>query len=172
MAPAAEEEADLGPISLRLAPGLDDADSMVEPGPLGAWMRSRRRWPRSITGATAEMVSSVAVSPGNDPFAEAFDQEEVIVDRFQTTSPEVWDQMPHVYSSEGAVLAKLLEAVVETAAAAEVAPVIAAPLSWGEQAENDLIIVEDDPTTLPASGGANRVVRTEYSQLFAKLRRG
>lgn len=169
LTPAKDREAEREPIALRLAQGLDDVDFDTEQGPEQRLEVLEKAVTSLDTGATAVGVSSVSVSTDSDPFAEQFDQEEVVVDRYQTSSPEVWDQMPHVYSSEGAVLAKLLETVVETAAAAEVA---AAPTSWAEHAEDDLIIVEDDPTILPAGGNANRVVRTEYSQLFAKLRRG
>ena len=51
----------------------------------------------------------------SDPFAESFDEEEVIVDRFGMSHTAFWDQMPQVYSVEGEVLSSLLAPYVEVA---------------------------------------------------------
>ena len=117
-------------------------------------------------GEPPRPATSVEVSHSANPFAESFDEEEVIVDRFPSAHAAVWDQMPHVYSTEGRVLAALLEPFVQTAKPIE-AP---AAVAWADAETENLIVVEDDPVLLPAARPAtDRVYRQEYSQLFAKL---
>jgi type II secretory pathway predicted ATPase ExeA len=152
-------------VGLRLAAGLDDADA----GPEERLERIEESLASIEVGAQPQPATNVEVSQSVNPFAELFDHEEVVVDRFQSAYAAVWDQMPHVYSSEGQVLAKLLETIVETAEPAEITGVAA----WGDAGDPDLIIVEDDPVIVQATRAvSSRAVRTEYSQLFAKLRRG
>jgi type II secretory pathway predicted ATPase ExeA len=121
-------------------------------------------------GEPPRRATSVEVAHSTNPFAERFDQEEVIVDRFPSAHSAVWDQMPHVYSAEGRVLAALLEPFVQTAKPVEPP----APVAWADTDNDNLIIIEeDDPVLLSAARPASdRVYRQEYSQLFAKLRRG
>ena len=109
------------------------------------------------------------VAQSANPFAESFDEEEVVVDRFASSQSTVWEQMPHVYSAEGRQLASLLAPLVQTARPVEVATAA----TWADMGDQGLIIVEDEPAILrPTLGPSYRAFRQEYSQLFAKLRRG
>jgi len=162
------------PMGPRLAAGLDESEA-----DLGTMMDQEMPDLESATIATQHSTSidlgmavrpasTVAVTPTANPFGEDFDHEEIVVDRFSSAHAAVWDQMPHVYSSEGRVLAELLQPFVQTAKTTPVAEVT----SWSED-EPELIIVEDDPVaTAVARPAPSRAYRQEYSQLFAKLRRG
>ena len=121
-------------------------------------------------GVQPRQATSVELAHSSNPFAESFVEEEVVVDRFSTEHASVWAQMPHVYSSEGRILAELLQPFVQTA---KVMPIAEAPAWSDTRADADLIVVEDDPVTISGPRPAQaRAYRQEYSQLFAKLRRG
>ena len=162
------------PMGPRLAAGLDeteaDAEPMFEPEMPGldsATIETQQSTSIEI-GMQPRPASTVAVAPTANPFGDDFDHEEIVVDRFCSAHAAVWDQMPHVYSSEGRVLAELLQPFVQTA---KTSPVAEAPI-WPES-ETELIVVEDDPVAATVvRPAASRAYRQEYSQLFAKLRRG
>jgi len=118
----------------------------------------------------------------SDPFAESFDEEEVIVDRFGMSHTAFWDQMPQVYSVEGEVLSSLLAPHVEVARPVQLGVVTSyeTPAPSHEEcsvatsdaiADERMIIVEEDPTPGPSiRRPMSSAYRQEYSQLFAKLR--
>ncbi len=165
-------------LGLRLAGGLDDAESSLEDA-LAEEIAADELEADEIVASTDQLRSievgvvprcatSVEVAHSANPFAEAFGEEEVIVDRYSTEHASVWAQMPRVYSSEGRILDELLQPYVQTA---KIVPVADAAM-WNDT-ESDLIVVEDDPVAiLPARTAPSRAYRQEYSQLFAKLRRG
>lgn len=181
-----DEPAEPSTIGLRLASDFDDdAEAEIESDLRGAQLHGDDQIDErldAIEEQVAELAeesplmaaesyatTSVTVAPGGDPFFGSFAEEEVIVERYRTAHTAVWDQMPHVYSNEGRVLAALLDTLVETAQPTPAEQTI----GWSEAHDRDLIIVEDDPPTIvPVRTAAPKVVRQEYSQLFAKLRRG
>ena len=121
-------------------------------------------------------------SDSSDPFAESFDEEEGIVDRFGMSHTAFWDQMPQVYSVEGEVLSSLLAPYVEVARPVQLGVVASyeTPAASHEDiavatsaaiADERMIIIEDDPTPgQSVRRPMSSAYRQEYSQLFAKLR--
>ncbi|HEY4308032.1 MAG TPA: AAA family ATPase [Pirellulales bacterium] len=163
---------DMAPVSLRLAGGLDEIEPEFEE--LEESEPMKMSLPVNDLTAFETRVQprgamSVELAHSANPFAEPFVEEEVIVDRYSTAHASVWAEMPHVYSSEGRILAELLQPFVQTA---KVVPLPEAPPAWNDTDEA-LIVVEDDPVTIAGPRPApTQAYRQEYSQLFAKLRRG
>jgi type II secretory pathway predicted ATPase ExeA len=134
------------------------------------------------------------------PFAEQFQEEEIIVDRFAPVEVSLGSR-PAVRSAEGSMLSAMLEPFMHTVTrpqlsvanppAAEcsqhcgascITPTVAsAAASWKSgkdvqvfevEIDADLMIVEDDPEPARPPRPQSAARRQEYRQLFAKLRRG
>jgi type II secretory pathway predicted ATPase ExeA len=150
-------------VSLRLAP------QPLDSGPNEQLHQIEEQLASIEIGVEPRAATSVEVAQSANPFAESFVEEEIVVDRFASSQATAWAQMPHVYSGEGRQLAALLAPLVQTARPVEVATAA----TWAEMSDPDLIVVEDEPAVLrPTLGPSYRALRQEYSQLFAKLRRG
>jgi type II secretory pathway predicted ATPase ExeA len=133
-------------------------------------------------GCSRRATASRRQNDANDPFAESFDEEEVIVDRFGMSHTAFWDQMPQVYSVEGEVLSSLLAPHVEVARPVQLGVVSTydTPAPAGEKdaaasretiADERMIVIEEDPAPAPSvRRPMSSAYRQEYSQLFAKLR--
>jgi type II secretory pathway predicted ATPase ExeA len=121
-----------------------------------------------------------------DPFAELFAEEEAVVERFVMRGPDGFHDRMHVASREGQAIARQLPAAEPTnptpAAAAPEAETIAcghaaeasAPGTVIEPDDSDMVVIEDDdhPDPHAADGSVFAVRLGDYSQLFARLRRG
>ena len=165
-------------LGLRLAGGLDDAESSLEDA-LAEEIAADELEADEIVASTDQLRSiEVGVVPKvrDERRSGAFRQSICRgVRRRGSHRRSLLDgarlgvaQMPRVYSSEGHILDELLQPYVQTA---KIVPVADAAM-WNDT-ESDLIVVEDDPVAiLPARTAPSRAYRQEYSQLFAKLRRG
>ncbi|HVU88234.1 MAG TPA: AAA family ATPase [Pirellulales bacterium] len=174
------ERAEPATLGLRLASGLDDSEpaieepTIAEPARVEPALVEKSAVADRLTsievGVQPRRATSVELAHSSNPFAESFVEEEVVVERFSTEHASVWAQMPHVYSSEGRILAELLQPYVQTA---KIVGMAETPAWTDTRADADLIVVEDDPVTIAGPRPApTRAYRQEYSQLFAKLRRG
>lgn len=122
----------------------------------------------------------------HDPFAELFAEEEAVAERFVMQGPDGFHDRMHVASREGQAIARQLPAAEPIApAAAEPAPEAeliaddraaepAAPVAAVEPDDSDMVVIEEDDHPDPnAPDGSVFAVRLgDYSQLFARLRRG
>jgi len=144
-------------------------------------------------GSIGPEVELVFVDSSN-PFAERFQEEEVVLDRFVAADAELFSSRPTVASHEGRDLAAMLPAPSKGSAAeirqvdagdrtvksngaarAEASKEAARPIAASRAADDedeDVLVIEDDaPSTVPVRQSP-LVRRQEYRQLFAKLRRG
>jgi type II secretory pathway predicted ATPase ExeA len=119
--------------------------------------------------------------PSADPFAELFQEEERVVERYVMRGPDDFSGHRQVASREGAVMARKLETFArEPAAPAPVEatfPVAAggnAAVSEQEPDDSDMVVIEEDILEHPSlSRTAVVAVRPgDYRSLFARLRRG
>ena len=142
--------------------------------------------PAGSIGPQVELVFSQSI----DPFGEAFDDEEVVIDRYASLEANVFAQRPTVRSQEGSELSQLLtpwmtaaesprhiDAATAGQAADEpatdrVAEPAAAALSVELGDDDDLIIIEDEAPAERQTPAPVLVRRQEYRQLFTRLRRG
>lgn len=138
----------------------------------------------AATGATQVVVSEAAVE---NPFAELFAEEEVVIDRFASLDELGFRPEQMVTTAMSGELARLLQphdrgaprrefnvvhpttTVAEAATATVVEPTVSSDPVQPE--EPDVIVVEDNPEDV-APAIHPIVKRQEYRQLFAKLRRG
>jgi hypothetical protein len=138
----------------------------------------------AATGATQVVVSEGAVE---NPFAELFAEEEVVIDRFASLDELGFRPEQMVTTAMSGELARLLQphdrgaarrefnvvhpttTVAEAATATVVEPTVSSDPVQPE--EPDMIVVEDNPEDV-APAIHPIVERQEYRQLFAKLRRG
>jgi type II secretory pathway predicted ATPase ExeA len=198
--PAATRGEDAGETSLRIAsPAAERPTAMSD-----QWLDSIEDhlstiddefYPAGTIGPEIELN----VASTSDPFAENFDEEEVVVDRYAAArSP--WGDRPQVSCAEGRMISSFLEPLESTAAAGRIRsaydPVLpeepnilssigarqniagrpsAAGAPQDETTTRPMMIVEDDPpaeTVQIARRPAAQVRRQEYGQLFARLKRG
>lgn len=119
--------------------------------------------------------------PSADPFAELFQEEERVVERYVMRGPDDFSGHRAVASREGAAMAKKLEPFVREAVTvpaecpppvAEV-PVAAAMVDM-EPDDSDMVVIEEDILEHPSVARRSIVaVRPgDYRSLFARLRRG
>jgi len=160
-------------VGVRLATGL----GISRPRPVEILDEIDQRL-RSIEIGSVPRAVTVRRDPGSDPFGEAFDEEEVVVDRFGMSHTAFWDQMPQVYSAEGRLLSSLLAPYVEVARPVQLGVVstcedvcVACDDTIEVTADESMIIIEDDPAPAPSvRRPMSGAYRQEYSQLFARLK--
>ena len=122
-----------------------------------------------------------------DPFAELFAEEESVVERFVMRGPERFHDRLHVASREGQAIARQLpeaepNRAASASAAASVDPLppdaadesVAPPGAALEPDDSDMVVIEEDnhPDPNAPDGSVFAVRLGDYSQLFARLRRG
>ncbi|HEY2838309.1 MAG TPA: AAA family ATPase [Pirellulales bacterium] len=154
----------------------------LRPQPMERLEEIERQISSIEVGYSRSPATATKRTDSSDPFAESFDEEEVVVDRFGMSHTAFWDQMPQVYSAEGQMLSTLLAPYVEVARPVQLGVVATydAPASTSETiarscateiADKQLIVVEEDPAAPPkVRRPMSSAYRQEYSQLFAKLR--
>ena len=121
-----------------------------------------------------------------DPFAELFAEEEAVVERFVMQGPDGFHKRLHVASREGQAIARQLPDADSTGSVAVVPEPVAEPdrtVTHGEISveteaveldDSDMVVIEEDNQPDPNSpdGSVFAVGLRDYSQLFARLRRG
>lgn len=129
----------------------------------------------------------------SDPFAEYFEQEERVVERYLVRSPADFSGCRHVVSAEGAGIVRQLAefgepleepavAPVSGGRAASAAAATAEPQHGGDRGtagspaaagDDDMVVIEEDLLPPPGQRPTIAAVRLgDYRRLFARLRRG
>ena len=122
----------------------------------------------------------------HDPFAELFAEEEAVVERFVMRGPDSFHERLHVASREGQAITRQLPdadstgsvaVASEPAAEADAADApgeLPAETEAVELDDSDMVVIEEDnhPDPNAPDGSVFAVRLGDYSQLFARLRRG
>lgn len=152
-------------------------DTLLEPGAAAIHAAAAPLASDPFHGPEVELV----FDPSADPFAELFQEEERVVERYVMRGPDDFSGHRAVASREGAAMAKKLEPFAREAAAvpAECHPaVVAAPAVAAavdlEPDDSDMVVIEEDILEHPSMARRPVVaVRPgDYRSLFARLRRG
>jgi hypothetical protein len=122
----------------------------------------------------------------HDLFAELFAEEESVVERFVMQGPDSFHERLHVASREGQAIARQLPAADSASSVAVIADPVAESNASGpsdevpaeieavELDDSDMMVIEEDnhPDPNAPDGSVFAVRLGDYSQLFARLRRG
>jgi hypothetical protein len=155
--------------------------AIPEARPIPAGRPDTRTMPLSAYGVPSESDWHYAPAAPN-PFAEPFQHEEVIIDRY--ASMEAGQPRPVVTSREAAWLGPLLESAARPVQPASPAAPASKPVTPGGvervhkpapetvtgASEKPWVIVDDEPSASPPPRPAVR--KEDYRRLFARLRRG